>query len=71
MSGVLQQFVRTFFDENPLSQVGFCVAALAARGRVWLCSVLLVAHSMLCVAVAVQRGIGCLHTACRAWLCSV
>lgn len=21
MSGVLQQFVRTFFDENPLSQV--------------------------------------------------
>ena len=26
MSGVLQQFVRTFFDENPLSQLGVLVA---------------------------------------------
>ena len=25
MSGVLQQFVRTFFDENPLSQLGIIV----------------------------------------------
>jgi transcription initiation factor TFIIH subunit 2 len=25
MSGVLQQFVRSFFDENPLSQLGLVI----------------------------------------------
>jgi hypothetical protein len=25
MSGILQQFVRAFFDENPLSQLGLIV----------------------------------------------
>lgn len=58
MSGVLQQFVRTFFDENPLSQLGLVILRNGVAERLTELSSSPVRAAMLWHVCAVVCGPG-------------